>query len=98
MSRTVGFQESPAGFGGHLEVRTVVSAGGAEPVTISRPGTCSCFNNRAGLAWSPDGGQMALVGPALHGYSPLFVMNADGSGRHRLLWDATNRPAWRPVP
>ena len=46
------------------------------------------------VAWSPDGRSIAYSVEADNGTS-LFVMNADGSGGHRLVKDAS-APAWSP--
>jgi TolB protein len=37
-----------------------------------------------GLAWSPDGKQVAFVSDRDGGREEIFVMNADGSGQRRL--------------
>lgn len=43
-----------------------------------------------GPVWSPDGSQIAFSAPA------LTVINADGSGRHRVTDLSTASPAWSP--
>jgi Tol biopolymer transport system component len=47
-------------------------------------------------AWSPDGRLIAFVGSKAGGGPPgIYVMNADGSKRHRLVQHAL-RPTWSP--
>src|SRR5262245_43609251 len=49
-------------------------------------------------AWSPDGRQIAFVSVPPGGNFDIYVMNADGSGRHRLTDNPAtdNFPSWSP--
>ena len=38
-----------------------------------------------GARWSPDGKRLVFAAPTAESDGDLFVMNADGTGRHRLL-------------
>jgi Tol biopolymer transport system component len=84
---------------------TVVDADGSNPTEILQAGRCLCFGFTPGLAWSPDGTQMALVvpgpgrGPGLNlANVGLYVMDADGTGLRLVREGAWGRPAWRSVP
>lgn len=77
----------------------VVGADGAKPTKVLDAGRCFCIELWPGLAWSPDGTQMALVipGPGKDPYG-LYVVNEDGTGLRLLREGAWGRPAWRPAP
>jgi Tol biopolymer transport system component len=53
--------------------------------------------------WSPDGTRIAYTGevyelePAFRYYQPLFVMNADGSGAHRVTTARVENHVYAPV-
>jgi hypothetical protein len=70
------------------------------PHMLHAAGHCFCGGFFPGLAWSPDGRELALVAiglPAPNG-DGLHVMAADGTGLHLLVQGATGPPAWQPVP
>ena len=46
-------------------------------------------------AWSPDGSKIAFSKLPSSGIPEVWVMNADGSGKRRLRYNA-ERPAWSP--
>ena len=49
--------------------------------------------------WSPDGGMVLFSSPEGNQYNDLFIINADGSNRHRLLdWPNSHEwgAAWSP--
>ena len=55
-----------------------------------------------GTAWSPDGRMIAFLRDfrAVGGTDrPVFIVNADGSGQHRLMADSILQavPAWQPL-
>ena len=82
---------------------TVIDADGSNPTELLQAGRCFCLAFMPGLAWSPDGTQLAVVIPAPgRGKGPagdgLYVMDADGSGLRLLREGVWGRPAWRPVP
>ena len=82
---------------------TVIEADGSNPTELLQAGRCFCLAFKPGLAWSPDGTQLAVVIPAPgRGKGPardgLYVMDADGSGLRLLREGVWGRPAWRPVP
>lgn len=57
-------------------------------------GNCAGMTDGAGctdgLAWSPDGSQLAFHSP-----SGIYIMRADGSGLHRISTDG-GQPTWSP--
>ena len=83
---------------GLLSVVTI-DPDGSNPTEMLRAGSCFCLGFTPGLAWSPDGAQMALVIPG-RGEQPfgLYVMDADGTGLRLIREGAWARPVWRPVP
>jgi WD40 repeat protein len=76
----------------------VVGADGSAARMLFSPGRYHYFNFVPGLAWSPDGTQLALVIPQQPNRSALFVISADGTNSRVLLKAAHGRPSWRPVP
>ena len=50
--------------------------------------------------WSPDGSRIAYVSWSASGCSEVKVMNADGSGQHKLSQNGSceQRPVWSPIP
>ena len=79
---------------------TVVDADGSNPTEVLQAGSCYCLGFSPGLAWSPDGKQMALVIPDREkAPGGLYVMKMDGTGLRLLIEGRVwGRPAWRPVP
>jgi len=74
----------------HGELRAVRADGAGTPRVITHvlgPPT-----------WSPDGRRVALAGAAKTRYDSIYVMNADGSGLHRLTSHAYTEYgfAWSP--
>jgi WD40 repeat protein len=50
------------------------------------------------VSWSPDGRLIAFSAPAVGGGHTVYVMYADGNGRHPLTrLDNAQNPAWRPL-
>ena len=70
------------------------------PVRVVREvGHCFCVGYAPGIAWSPDGQQLAVnayggTGPAGNG---LNLMNADGSDLRYVVAGSAGQPAWQPV-
>lgn len=62
-------------------------------------GRCFCIGFMPGIAWSPDGEQLALVtiGTPQPGRDGLNVMRPDGTGLRFLRPGAWGQPAWQPV-
>lgn len=48
-------------------------------------------------AWSPDGAQIAFVGPVEQAVTAIWVMDSDGSNLTRLTADLLSYQAWRPT-
>jgi Tol biopolymer transport system component len=69
---------------------------GSEPRELLEVGKCGCIGWAPGLTWSPDGTRLAVNAPG-HGEYGLYLVNADGTGFHRIAGGALS-PAWRPVP
>jgi Tol biopolymer transport system component len=70
--------------------------GGVSTVSAGR-GTPH-FLGRGYLAdWSSNGDRIVFARLGLTGGDSVWLMNADGSGRHRILTNAS-MPAWRPSP
>jgi Tol biopolymer transport system component len=74
--------------------------GDDKPVTLLEPATQFMGENPvAAIAWFPDGGAVAVAASSYDGSggSPLYVVNADGSGLSQIPGvDAAYDPAWRP--
>ena len=81
-----------------LQVMRVDPDGATPPSWIITAGQCFCINFTPGLAWSPDGQQLALTSTGTEMRGGLYLMDADGSDLHRVLDGASGTPAWRPVP
>jgi WD40 repeat protein len=77
----------------HLQAMSVPTDGSSEPMELAEIGTCWCLGSTPGLAWSPDGSQLAIV--ATDG---LSVMRADGANLHHVAQGGWGSPAWEPVP
>ncbi|HET9756799.1 MAG TPA: hypothetical protein VFP66_09880 [Candidatus Limnocylindrales bacterium] len=102
--------EDPPGDGWNLVIVSV-DPDGSDRRQIAHIGSCFCLGWwPPGLAWSPDGTQIAFVtlnfgikvdadtrpdGGAKGG---LFVATADGSEPRLLLSGVTGSPAWQSVP
>jgi Tol biopolymer transport system component len=76
---------------------TVAVSGSRFALARSVPAGCACNWN---ATWSPDGRQIAFVSGRGEGGTKyeglqLFVMNADGSGLHRVMADV-QQFAWAP--
>jgi Tol biopolymer transport system component len=58
-------------------------------------------NVRKGADWSPDGSQIVYSGDRGEGsYSDIYIVNADGTGRHTILSDGSNclqEVDWQPI-
>ena len=81
----------------------VVNADGTNPVALTRvrlsTGTPRSSDLLAAPAWSPDGRRIAYLVTAWPVRSEIWIMNANGSGKRRLVANAiflTGRPAWSP--
>ena len=80
-------------------VSVSLGAGGTS-VTLLAPVTRFITNDlRAELSWTPDGRAVAVASSSLDGPhgSPLYIVNADGSGLSQVPGiDTGYDPAWRP--
>jgi hypothetical protein len=75
----------------------MVRSDGADAAGVITAGRCFCTGFWPGLAWSPDGTQMALVIPGPNGQpSGLYIMDEDGSGLRLVREGAWGPPTWRP--
>jgi len=70
-------------------VPTLVSnKDGSKPTQLSgckpgEPSPCATANDW-GPTWSPDGSRIAFLRALSASDRPVYIMNADGSGQHRL--------------
>ncbi len=74
----------------------VMDGGSPFPLLTAKKLTSNLDNN-ATPVWSPDGKQIAYVSDT-YGKDNIFIMNADGTGMHRLTYSQSNNdrnPAWR---
>jgi Tol biopolymer transport system component len=65
----------------------VMRADGSKPTQLTgcKPGDPStCAMDDWGPTWSPDGSQIAFLRFISETDRPIYIMNADGSGQHRL--------------
>ena len=67
-------------------VYSVSADGGDHLLLASFPGYVAggVFGSGFGITWSPDGAHLAVQAGHAGGVDTLYVMNADGSGLHRL--------------
>jgi Tol biopolymer transport system component len=91
---------STGGVDWNKNVFTVSLDGGGEPVTLLESvGQLIKDDPLVALAWSPDGKALAVASSSLNVQrgSPLYIVNADGSGLSQVPGiDAVYDPAWRP--
>ena len=82
-----------------LHVRTI-APDGTDVVDVLSAGLCTCISFAPGLAWSPDGTELALQIPAPGngGGDGIYVVNADGSGLRLVTSRIGSAIAWRPAP
>jgi Tol biopolymer transport system component len=92
-----------------LEVMTV-NVDGSAMTTIRHIGSCGCAGLTPGLAWSPDGTELAVVSPKVNvtatgdvdrRASPtfwLYILSADGSTLTPTDRTASGTPSWQPIP
>ena len=89
--------EQPAGWSpnGRKILFTRFSSGTTAAVFVMNADGTGVRRLSAGVAgaWSPDGSKI-LFTPSPFG-SSLFVMNADGSQKHRVASFAASEPDWR---
>jgi len=79
---------------GRLVLYTLPHGGVA---TIPAAGGRSRLLGRGYLSdWSPDGRRIVFARLGEQNGDSIWVMRADGGGRHRILRGATS-PAWRPA-
>ncbi|MGD0355364.1 MAG: hypothetical protein ABSB31_07985 [Dehalococcoidia bacterium] len=74
----------------------VMDGGSPFPLLTAKKLTSNLDNNDTPV-WSPDGKQIAYVSDT-YGKDNIFIMNADGTGMHRLTYSQSNNdrnPAWR---
>ncbi|MHB8085792.1 MAG: TolB family protein [Dehalococcoidia bacterium] len=74
----------------------VIDGGSPFPLLTAKKLTNNLDNNSSPV-WSPDGKQIAYVSDT-YGKDNIFIMNADGTGVHRLTYSQSNsdrNPAWR---
>ncbi len=87
----------------------VVSPAGSGGSPIVQVGDCRSvgtdvgdggFSDAAQLVWSPDGSKITFNLQIVDDTFPLYVMRANGTGRHALRVPSGARPpiAWQPVP
>ncbi len=89
---------TPDGEMTRIDVMTV-AVDGSDPTLVVEGGKCFFVGFSPGLAWAPDGAQMALAVPGPHGGgSGLYMANADGTGLRSIRGGAWGDPVWRPVP
>jgi Tol biopolymer transport system component len=106
--QTVAFIDStpwtdrPSGEGWDLNI-TAVAADGSAARRLVDIGSCACFGFSPGLAWSPDGTELAVNALTSQG-DCLHIVQADGSGL-RFIATHTNAQvgsegpiAWQPLP
>jgi Tol biopolymer transport system component len=68
----------------------IINVDGSNLVTLT--------TNAAGPSWSADGQRLAFV-RKISGLSPLFVINADGTGETRVTFGTRDDwPRWSPFP
>lgn len=77
-------------------------SGARRLTTTGKPKDVGTSKEQAALLpeWSPDGKQIVFQsGPPDIGLGQIYVMNANGSGKHRLTTEADNNilPAWSPT-
>jgi Tol biopolymer transport system component len=78
----------------------VMRADGSKPTQLTgcKSGDPSpCATDDWGPTWSPDGSQIAFLRAISETDRPIYIMNADGSGQHRLSPDGilAGVPDWR---
>jgi Tol biopolymer transport system component len=75
----------------------VVDAASAIGGRLARVGECFCLAFTPGVAWSPDGTQLALVVPGFDKERPsgLYIVSADGSRLRLVLAGGWGQPSWR---
>jgi Tol biopolymer transport system component len=75
-------------------IETVLLASGKRSVVVEGP----LSSGVGGLAWSPDGKELAYLVPSEDGSSSLYVVKADGSDRKRISepGESVNSFDWRP--
>ena len=77
----------------------VMHADGSKPTQLTgcKPDDPSCAADDWGPTWSPDGSQIAFLRAISETDRPIFIMNADGSGQHRLSPASTvaGVPTWQ---
>jgi Tol biopolymer transport system component len=75
----------------------VIRAGGdGAPVTLLDP-VAAYARYSVEVAWSPDGEALAVAGQSETPFSPLYIVNADGTGLSAVPGvDSAKEPAWRP--
>lgn len=91
---------APTSGAGHEQDAFIVTVDGSAPPVVVPTGSCYCLGFAPGIAWSPDGAQLALVIPGPQGVAPvagLYSMYADGTGLRLLSKGTAGQPAWRPV-
>jgi Tol biopolymer transport system component len=82
---------------------TSVNPDGSDRRRIAQIGTCACLGWwPPGLAWSPDGTQMAVVtrnfGQPDDGGGGLYVASAEGKEPRQLLSGVWGSPTWQAIP
>ena len=77
----------------------VVDAASAIGGPLVRAGECLCLAFTPGVAWSPDGTQLALVVPGIDQERPsgLYTVSANGSGLRLVLAGGWGQPSWRSL-
>ncbi|HEV2413352.1 MAG TPA: hypothetical protein VGX27_00985 [Candidatus Dormibacteraeota bacterium] len=86
------YYQGPTSNSGTDEIWTVKSDGTdkRQLLDLGRCGPNQASGCTNGLAWSPDGSQLAF-----HSAGGIYIVHADGSGLHRISKDG-GQPSWSP--
>jgi Tol biopolymer transport system component len=75
----------------------VPASGAGDPVTVLEPIKGYLGGQPAYASWSSDGKALAITGVGARGYTPIFIVSADGTGLSMVPGiDKAFEPSWRP--